>query len=586
MQIRSIDSQTLAQYKLQQLDMLLAQQTPAFVKSYGINSLATLNFRGSSSAQTQIYWNGIPLNNASSGLTDISTLNLHHFERVNLVYGSSAALAGSGNVGAAILLDNDFEGTRPGKTLLSHIAAEAGSFGRYKVALKEEYQDSQTYISASILAQGARNNYVYDNLHGKQVKMEHANFRSLGGLIFGRRELNTRSRIKLAYWQQQFDRDIPPALFEAASAKQQTDKAIRAYLAYENDPGKRTHVYIRTGYSHERMLYKDSSISLDSKNITHTLFAEAGIRHELNNRHEYLIFIPTSKAWIPERGDSAYQNRYAIAASYLFRFAGSRLEIALNGRAENINRNHIGLAGMNSSFQLHRFIRLRANVQKTYRAPSLNEWYYNPGGNPQLKPEQGWSIDGGYTLRMPLSPQLWIEHELSAFNRDIKDWILWFGGAIWTPHNIARVHSRGMESFNHLHIKLNNKTKAYIGLNTSYVIATSRETYIPNDGSIGKQIPYSPRYNGQANIGLENPRWHFRLNHTYTGYRYTTVDESEYVEPYHTTNIYLSYTLNYPPYKHFNLYLQANNLFDIRYEIVKFRPMPGRNWTAGIQMRF
>ena len=94
---------------------LLAQQEPVFVKSYGFNGLATLNFRGSSSAQSQVLWNGVPIQNAALGIADISTLPVSFMAKVNIVYGGSAALWGSGNVGGALMLENETPVFGPGQ---------------------------------------------------------------------------------------------------------------------------------------------------------------------------------------------------------------------------------------------------------------------------------------------------------------------------------------------------------------------------------------------------------------------------------------------------------------------------------------
>jgi outer membrane cobalamin receptor len=85
--VQTIDSLTLAQYQFQNIANLLSQQVPVFVKSYGVNSMASLSFRGASAAQSQVYWNGVPIQNAASGISDVSLLPATLANRVNIVYG-------------------------------------------------------------------------------------------------------------------------------------------------------------------------------------------------------------------------------------------------------------------------------------------------------------------------------------------------------------------------------------------------------------------------------------------------------------------------------------------------------------------
>ena len=278
--------------------------------------------------------------------------------------------------------------------------------------------------------------------------------------------------------------------------------------------------------------------------------------------------------------DTKYQNKAAVAVAYEVKLLKNRLNLSANARGEVINTRHVLLPGVNASFGSTEWLTIRGNLQKTYRAPTLNELYYNPGGNTSLKPENGWTEDAGYTLH-GTNGRLSFNHDVSLFNRDIHDWILWLGGAIWTPHNIAQVHSRGIETENSL-LYTTGPWKLHVGVNTSYVIATTVSSYIPNDGSIGKQLPYTPRYNGQANAGFSFKAFTFNYNQTYTGYRFTVSDESGYLAPYKTGNVQVLYSIHV---RHRALILtgQCNNVWNERYTVVANRPMPGINLLAGFK---
>ena len=51
-----------------------------------------------------------------------------------------------------------------------------------------------------------------------------------------------------------------------------------------------------------------------------------------------------------------------------------------------------------AAWQASETLRLRAAAYRGLRLPTLNELYYNPGGNSNLKPEKGWNEDAGYTI--------------------------------------------------------------------------------------------------------------------------------------------------------------------------------------------
>lgn len=584
MKILTVDSQWLAQYALQNLSQLFAQQIPVFVKSYGVNSMATLNFRGSSSAQSQVLWNGIPLNSASSGMTDVSMLSVNSFDQINIVYGGSSSLLGSGNVGAAILLNNNFNATDTHRKWQTKIGTEAGNFGQYKLSVQEQYATKKLFVSLKFMHQQANNNFPYQAPNTLQTKLTNARLISESGMLNFAYHFSPKTHLNLSAWYQHFDREIPPALFEKLSAKRQQDNALRLYYNLEKHPKNQDKIYLKGAYSIEQMDYKDASIGLETINSIHQYFQELGWRKQFHPKHDFILFLPVTIAWTLPTNDSQvrYQNKAALAAAYTYKAFHDKWKIALNARAEQINKQSVFLTGLNTYFRFHPFFKVRANIQSSYRAPTLNEWYYQPGGNINLKPEKGWSADGGYELQLPIGNHWAFHQDVSIFNRRIKDWILWFGGSIWTPHNIAEVYSRGIETNNKL-IWQQAGWKVYLGVNTSFVLATTIQSYIPNDGSIGKQIPYSPRYNSQANIGCSNKKLSFNYNHTYTGYRFITTDESQFLTPYQVGGFYASY-LHKIKNLECSLNIQCNNVWDKNYQVVHLRPMPGRNWALGLSL--
>lgn len=580
--ITSIDSITLRQYQFQSVANLLAQQSPVFIKTYGINGLATLSFRGASAAQSQVYWNGVPLQNAAMGVSDVSLLPVALMNKINLVYGSSSAMWGSGNVGGALVVENEKAYFDTANVFHHSVYAVAGSFSQYQLGLRSGFSTGKWYVAVNGFGQSAKNNFSYID-GATERNMSNASLSSGVGLLQVAYKANSKNVISLTGWYQQYYREVPRALFESQSVKNQRDESLRL-LADWNRTGKSFHTFVKLSYIRDYMRYQDTLALLNTKNASNQLYAEAGVRFAFGKRHRIMITTPISVQWVDSASISQTntQNRYALAANYLYTNLNSKLRVALNLRGEAVDNNSYLLPGGNVAYDITNWLTLKANAQKTYRVPTLNELYYNPGGNRNLLPESGWSTDAGYAFHSNSTNRVVLNHELSAFNRVIDNWIVWFGGAIWTPHNIATVHSRGVETDNKLTIGL-GKLNLHLAINTSYVLSTTVSSYISGDGSIGKQIPYAPRYNGQINIGFNFRQLYFNYNHTYTGYRFITVDESQWLMPYNTGNVQLLYTL---PVGSNNLQFtaQCNNLWNKRYQVVNGRPMPGVNWLIGLKI--
>ncbi|MDR3680414.1 MAG: TonB-dependent receptor [Flavipsychrobacter sp.] len=577
--IITIDSAVLQQYQYQSIASLLAQQAPVFIKSYGFNSLATLNFRGASAAQSSVFWNGVPIQNAALGVTDVSLLPVSLMDKVNIVYGGSSALWGSGNVGGALMLENDMPVFDSLHTALS-VSAGAGSFTQYMGALKAAYNNRRWFFSLNAYGQSAKDNFSYTDLSGSTKKMVNDAMYGGGAIAEAAYRFADKNVISLTAWYQYNNRDIPPALFETDSLKNSVNSSLRTVLQWNKETtGNKW--YLKSSFIADNMVYDDPAILLHANNSTYQYYQEAGWQHKLDDHNQFLIFLPTQITWMKMVPDTLTRSIFktAIAGAYNVKAFHNRLNAAVNVRAEIVNSTSFLLPGLDASYKVAEWLSLRGNVQRTYRTPTLDELYYVPGGNTTLKPEQGWNEDAGYSIKVKKGAFVF-HHDLSVFNRNIKDWIVWFGGAIWTPHNIAQVHSRGVETQNEFLYTV-GQVIFHISLNTSYIVATTTNSYIPNDGSIGKQIPYTPIYNGQANVGLSFKGLSFSYNHTYTGYRYITTDESEYLSPYQTGNIQAMY--NIVCSRPILLLMQCNNVWNNRYAVVSARPMPGINYIIGVK---
>jgi len=578
----SFDSITLKQYQFQSIANLLSQQSPVFIKSYGVNGLATLNFRGSSAAQSQVYWNGVPLQNVAMGVSDVSLLPVSLMNKVNLVYGSSSAMWGSGNVGGALVVENEKPYFDTNNAFRHAVYAVAGSFSQYQLGIRTGISTSKWYIAFNAFGQSAKNNFTYTD-GNISLKMANAALSSGVGLLQAAYKVNDKNTVSFTGWYQQYYRDVPRALFESVSVKNQRDESLRL-LADWNRGGSRVLSTLKLSYIRDYMQYKDTLALLNTKNASNQLYADASFRYAIGNHHRIMVLLPATLQWVDsaEIRRTNTQNRYALAVNYLYSAFQNRFKIAANLRGEVVDDNSYVLPGGNASFEPTKWLLLKANIQKTYRVPTLNELYYNPGGNRNLLPESGWSADGGYVVHTRLGSGVTVNHDLTLFNRVIDNWIVWFGGAIWTPHNIATVHSRGVETDNKLTVRLGN-INLHLGANTAYVLSTTVSSYLSGDGSIGKQIPYAPRYNGQANIGFSYKRLYFNYNHTYTGYRFITVDESQWLMPYNTGNIQALYTMSLRK-NSLQFTAQCNNLWNKQYQVVNGRPMPGINWVAGVKL--
>jgi len=611
-QNQKLDTALKVFYQMQSLAQLLAEQSTVFVKSYGVNGLASLSFRGASAAQSAVLWNGIPLSNPTLGMADISLLNSGLFDDISLQYGSSSALYGSGNVGGALLLENKLPDFLLKKNV--ELTLGLGSYGRKDIAVQSLFQNERWRLKSNFFYQNVRNDFEYLNNADSLLKMENAAMSGFGGIVSvdynldKNKSSDSKHILSLQLWYQEFDREIPPALFESFSVKNQLDRSFRSLVHWQKKQ-KRSSFYAKASYNIDYLRFRDGVVLPNNENSVAQFYSEAGWTFRLDNvakknrlpfAQHILLFAPVQfgTSFNKDANLKMQQWRPALVAAYKLESDNERFSLNASIRQEWVAvEKSATLPGISALYQLFQkqntnsFLKLgiRCNIQKSYRLPTLNELYFSPGGNPNLLPERGWNEDGGFVFEISFQKdkkegnnKLTLKQETNLFNRNIKDWIYWLGGSIWTPHNLAEVHSRGIETENSIRYQTGN-WKFNVSINTAYILSTTVASYMPNDGSIGKQIPYAPRYSGQMNFGIHYGFLFVNYNHQYTGYRFVTVDESQYLKPYQIGNLQAVYKLQWKDYN-LGISAQVLNIGNKDYEVVNARPMPRRHFLLGVQL--
>ena len=149
--------------------------------------------------------------------------------------------------------------------------------------------------------------------------------------------------------------------------------------------------------------------------------------------------------------------------------------------------------------------------------------------------------------------------EATYFNRHTNNWIIWLPGdnGYWTPRNLLQVHSRGTETKTTL-TYLKNKLFLKLDLSTSYILSTNTKNINVNDNSKDRQLIYSPRYAGYATFLIQYKKLTIYYNYNYTGYRFTSTDNTSWLMPYHISNLKIATNFNFEKTKDRIFYKNMN----------------------------
>jgi iron complex outermembrane receptor protein len=236
----------------------------------------------------------------------------------------------------------------------------------------------------------------------------------------------------------------------------------------------------------------------------------------------------------------------------------------------------------------------KASLSRNYRFPTLNDLYFLPGGNPDLRSESGWTYDGGVSFAVGKQGVYSLSGSATWFESFIKDWIIWLPTTkgFFSPENIKDVHAYGIELKGNLDIALGREWQ--MGVNGTFSWTPSincGEPRTPADRSVGKQLPYVPEYSSTVTGRLSWRRWSFLYKWCYYSERFTMSSNdlslTGKLPPYFMSNISLERTVSLK-WADLSLKGAVNNLFNEEYLSVLSRPMPGINFEIfiGITPKF
>ena len=583
--VQPISSADLKAYQHTDAARLLQDRSPVFIKQYGPGQLASSSFRGGGAAHTALLWNGLPINDPLNGQLDLSLLPVGFFDEISLHLGGSSALWGSGAVGGSIHFNNTPNFHQKLKLSARHTS---GSFGFQNQLFGAEGSRGRWAASLRINRIRLRNDFPFHNPlfpEAPSQKMPPLHLQQNGLQAHLARRLGKTAVMRLSYWGQTTERNLQPTVFQWPQTAQQTDVAHRFSLNMEGQQGPFLWL-VRSGYFFTNLTFTDSITQLQSEARTHTYLNQTQVAIKkkfweaqlgLHHQSQWANFSSFDGFEVQHRQPS--QHQWALFLAPQYNGLDGRLQIRVTARQAFFDGQPIPFQWSGSGhFQLNPTIKIRALAATVYRVPTLNDRFWVPGGQPDLKPEQGHNFEAGIDAHhTPKNGQFQLNGQVNIFSRNVTHWIMWLpNGGFWTPQNLDRVWSRGLE----WQAAITKKWGAYqtdLQINAQYILSTSAQTDL--------QLIYVPMYAG-------NLRWSHRYKNfscdvfqQYTGYRYTASDHSSYLSPFSLTHLQVAYEIEKTRFST-QVFFRINNLWNQQFYAVAYRPMPGRFLELGLHFSF
>lgn len=577
-----IDSAWRGYSASQRLSDVLQNQTPIFIKSYGPGSLSSISLRGGSASQTAIVWNGFNLQNPMLGQIDMSLVPIYFVDEATVQPVANSARWGSGAISGIVQLNNQ---TSFNKGISLGYSSVVGSFQSFFNGLRVHYSNKNISSTTRLLYNKSENNFPFQNLARVNKPLEvqtNSAFREFGLLHENAFRFGSKNIFSVKWWYQESEHNIPPTMLQLVSKAKQEDKALRVCVDWEYK-SDRVKSYVRSAFFDETIFYSDSISHIFSNSNSLNFINEVGYAYLATKSISFNSLI--NYTHLKAVGDGYFkqheQNRMAIAFGATYKNKNEKISSTIQARQEFVDGVVVQPA-ISGGFVWHiaREIGIELNISKNYRLPTFNDLYWFPGGNVDLKPEesmnQSVSLFSGYT-RVNTT----VNATLGLFNRNTINWIIWLPkGNVWTPQNIMNVWSRGFEGKLECsqHVK---KIELKVSALYNYVLSTNQKAKTANDESLDKQLIYTPVHKTTESLQIIYKNTSCSALYQFSGISYTTANNTDWLDGFSTTDIVLSHLFTAKKIST-SFFLRANNVFDQQYQIVAWRPMPGRNYQVGL----
>lgn len=590
---RKMDTAILKRLNTITMSQLLIQHSPVFIKTYGPGGVATASFRGTTASHTLVLWNGFQLNAPTLGQVDFSTIPVFMTEQVALKWGSGTS-ANSGGLGGVVHIETN---QHFGEGLILDLKQTYGSFNTFGSYITAGYSWASHLLRVKAYRTSSDNDFEYLNIGvipHQVMKQKNGDYVDYG-LMPEYQWRFRNSLITIVSWNQWSDRNCPqimPNVGNSDRTKEYTENGYsRNFISYKTywESGK---IEVKSAYFYEKQHYYLNTYTtigtpvtnIESLNDAHVLHQIVDVYQDLYKSWKLNAKVQWDYEQVESNNydDTDNQNADRHVLSFYAALSGKLLkplDMRFTLRNDLIDWKSAGFfptATLSYSCLFVKGLKINVGYSHNYRSPSLNDLYWYPGGNPDLKPENGRTIDGNLMYSRACG-RFSVEGTLGAYYSEVKDWIQWVPSPwrYWQPENVATVVAYGTE----LHLKMNyfiNDWTFSASGNYVYSHTTDKED--------GYQLMYIPLHHANAYAEAKWRMWYLSYTMEYTGRRKTQLDTEEVLagrlDPYTLHHVAMGRQI-----RKFIVEFRINNLTDVDYQAVLYRAMPGRSYEISLSYK-
>ncbi len=539
----------------------------------GPGSVTEINIRGANAEQVLILLDGRRLNSPSAGGYDMSNLPvpLEDIERIEIVRGASSALYGADAVGGVVNII-----TKKPAGLETTVKAEAGTHGWQDYTVGNSNKIDKFYYSISGGIQ------KYD---GFRINSDLDQWKAAAKVGY---DHSADTNLELAFDALGKEIGVPGSKDFPTPLAREWDRNHGVSVAYKTKFTKELDLKLTAFQNQDdiRFIGPNDFFPQHSETTSTLTGAEAQMNWLISSWNMLTLGGETRQNHlngldfvVPSRSPGVHTD--SVLAGYLQDeiSVGESLVVVLGVREDN---NSVFGSELSPKVSARYIVSgtgtiIRASAGKAFRAPTLNElfWQYDgfAQGNPNLQAEISREYEAG--VEQPFGKGNSIR--FTYFGRHVSDLIQWVPDPvtfIYSPINIGQARIAGGES----ELKLVPMEQVTWAVNYTYMNAT--------DQSTGYYIPGIPAVQAKSYLDIVLPS----KTKVYVEGRYIR----NYMVPlipnptreYTVADAKVSQPVVLSQKVKTEVYAGVKNMFNRQYEVNAGYPMPGREWYGGVSAVF
>lgn len=617
--IQKMNEVTISQGNFLQLSDALKTFSGTFIKDYGgVGGLKTVSVRSLGANHTGVIYDGVGVSDINTGQIDLSRFSVDNLETISLSQGQpDVALQPARSIASASVIM--LQTKRPvfssaGKSN-GYLSLKTGSFGLYNpsVTLNQKYSERwvATFQIDWLTSEG---NYPYTMIYGSSENdSSSVEYRKNTGFSQLRTESNLfgtlkdGSRIQIKFYFQSVDRALPGATVFYASqdyARQKLlEKTVFTQGHFRKEFTDRFNMLLNWKYSLGKMTYLDpdflnSAGYMEQNYVQDEAYLSAAFSYELsrNFRFSYSSDIFTNSM----RAENSDNPLRISALNYLaanfhsrnFNISCGLLQSLISENSDkSLNENH-ELFTHHSPYASLEYrplqqLTLRAFQKNIFRMPTFSDMYYPLMGNPDLLPENAMLTNFGLTYLIKAG-KADIELIADIYSNLVTNKIVAFPNKSvysWTILNFGKTVSKGADLGLNLKYKWGENSSLNFSNNYSYQRAL--DITDPEGQSYMHQLPYTPRVSGSSSLGWTSKDWYVQTSLVWSGHRYVLPQNFSANRLPGYSDVQMSYGKSFR-LNDYSMDFKAEvlNLFGQNYSVIRWFPMPGRNYRITLKLNF